>query len=497
VVDGVAAVQAGARAARVSAGSAFGRAVLRLQDVLPRRRSVDRRVTSLSSRRETQRRAAVALMAFIVVVSVLGVGVWLLGQQAGPADRSSISRGQAAILNAEAALDQVSGPGIDLVENDPDKARELLATAWDELDAAEDAGTVPSRTIQPLRDRATQELDRLYRVVPVGDSLLFAFKEQEPAIDLVQLVRGPDGYPYALDRGTRAVYRIDVRRKRATLVIRAGQKVRGATAAEPRFLSTGGPDLLVLDAKNVLWRWRPADDRGRGTTTRIPVNGQASWGDDVRAIGTFLKSPDQGLYNLYIVDPSEQQILRYSPSADGGGFPQRASPYLATARPVDGMDWLYIDGDVFVAEDGAVERFSSGKDDGWEAEAPGDEILRVSPSYELVTGYAELRKGRLYGYDPENERIVALDKAGGEFVEQYRLAVRQQAWDDLRGMFVVPGIDDGPASLFWISRDGLHQSILEAVETEPEPSGSPGASPSGSTVPRSSVPASSETSPRP
>ncbi|HEY7523652.1 MAG TPA: hypothetical protein VH720_08360 [Candidatus Limnocylindrales bacterium] len=496
VVDGVAAVQAGARAARVTAGSAFGRLVLRLQDILPRRRVVDRRVTSLSSRRETQRRAAVAMMAFIVVVSMLGVSVWLLGQTAGPTVRSSITRGEEAILAARAALDEVSGPGIDLVEDDPDKARDLLTTAWNELDAAEDAGTVPSRTIQPLRDRATVQLDRLYRVVPVGDSTLFAFMAQEPAIDLQQLVRGPDGYPYVLDRGTKAVYRIDVRRKRATLVIRGGQKVRGATAAEPRFLSVGGPDLLILDARNVLWRWRPADDRGRGTTTRIPVNGQASWGDDIRAIGTFLKDPDQGLYNFYVVDPSEQQILRYSPSADGGGFPGRASPYLATARPVDGMDWLFIDGDVFVAEDGAIERFAAGKDDGWQAAPPGDEILRVSPSYELVTGDAEHGKGRLYGYDPENERVVALDKASGDFAEQYRLAVRPQAWDDLRGMYVIPGIDDGPASLFWISRDGLHQSILEAVEEEPAPSGSPGTSPSGSIAPGASPPASGGASPR-
>src|SRR5919109_2277661 len=43
VVDGVAAVQAGARAATTAAGSAFGRSIQRLQDVLPRRRPAHRR----------------------------------------------------------------------------------------------------------------------------------------------------------------------------------------------------------------------------------------------------------------------------------------------------------------------------------------------------------------------------------------------------------------------------------------------------------------------
>jgi hypothetical protein len=489
VVDGVAAVQAGARAARDAAGSAFGRAVLRVQDILPRRGPTPRRVTPLSARRETQRRAAVALLAFIVVVSALGVGVWTLGQTTGSDARASITVAEAAVIAAREALDEVTGPGIDLVQNQPDRARDLLTTAWTQLDVAERARTVPASTIRPLRERARASLDRLYRVVPLGQSAVFAFQDQDPPIDLQGLVLGPlnDRVPYVLDRTTKAVYRIDVRRKRATLVIRAGQRAAGTTGAEPQFLSVGGPELLILDAKNVLWRWRAADARGRGTLTRIRVNGQASWGDDIRGMGTFLRNADQGLYNLYLIDPSEQGIRRYSPSADGAGFPAASTNYLATARAVDGMDWLYIDGDVFVVEDGKIERFASGKSDGWEADAPGDELLRAAPTYALVTGDGAQREGRLYGYDPENARIVALDKASGDFVEQYRLATTPDAWRDLRGMFIVPGIDDGPASLYWISRGALHQSVLEAVKPAASPSAAPSA-PSGSAAPASPPP---------
>jgi hypothetical protein len=483
VVDGVAAMQAGARAARDAAGSAFWRAILRIQDVLPRRRHASRRVKTLSARRETQRRAAVALLAFIFVVSTLGLGVYLVGRPPGPDARASISQAEAAIVAARDALDQVAGPGIDLVANDPNRARELLAVAWTQLGLAEDAGTVPASTIDPLRARAIEGFDRLYRVVPVNGRRTFVFKEQDPPIDLRSLVRGPDNYPYVLDAGTRTVYRIDVRRRRATVVVRAGQRAAGIRVAEPRFLTLGGPDLLVLDARNVLWRWRPADNRGRGTLTRVqPMSGAATWGNDIRAIGTFLRNADLGLYNLYLVDPSEEAILRYSPSADGAGFPQGWSNYLATARAVDGIDGLYIDGDVYVAENGGIERFASGKDDGWEAQAPGDEVLRPAPDYVAVTGAGDAREGLLYGFDPANARIVALEKADGDFVEQYRLATGPQAWEDLRGMYVVAGIDGEPSRMVWIGRDSLHESVLEPTEVEPAPSASPGASAPGASA---------------
>jgi hypothetical protein len=49
----------------------------------------------------------------------------------------------------------------------------------------------------------------------------------------------------------------------------------------------------------------------------LKVSTSASWGDDILAIGTFLKNKSEGLYNLYVVDPSTQQILAYAPARDG------------------------------------------------------------------------------------------------------------------------------------------------------------------------------------
>ena len=71
-------------------------------------------------------------------------------------------------------------------------------------------------------------LDALYGVVPVASTTLFTFKPAAGAapIDLGGLVQGPDGAPYVLDRSTKTVYRIDLKRKKATLVARAGQQGR-------------------------------------------------------------------------------------------------------------------------------------------------------------------------------------------------------------------------------------------------------------------------------
>jgi hypothetical protein len=495
VAGGVAAVQAGANQARAAAATAFERAVGWVQDLLPRRRPPYRRVTPVTARRETQRRAAVALLSFIVVAAGLGMGIFFLGgQQPAKEAISSITAGERALQAIRTNLSQVSGSGVDLVRDDPPKAMRLLTEAYAQLTVAREAN-VSAATLDPLRNRIVAGLDRLYGVVPVGKTPLFTFlppppgEEEEPedpeatpavptepAADLVALVEGPDGAPYVLDRGTKTVWRIDLVNDVATPVIVEGMSAAGATAAAPRLIARGGPDLLILDELNTLWRWRPADATGKGTLARIKVNGAASWGDDILAMGTYVRNADAGLYNLYIIDPSEQQILAYSPAADGAGFPARPTGRLSTARAVDKMTSLYIDGDIFVVEAGGIARFVAGKSDGWSASAPADTLLRPAPVYRTIASGSQRRGGRLYGWDPANRRIIAIDKADGRYREQYRLVNDDDAWRDIRGMFVRPGIDTAPALLYWISGDTLYESVLEAVTSSgatPRPAISP------------------------
>ena len=477
VVDGVAAVQAGALQARATAGTALERAVRRLQDFLPRRKPAYRRVTPLSARRETQRRAAVAVLAFVVVAIGLGLAVFVAGGQPAREVISSVTAGQRALDAARADLARVFAPGVDLVANDPRRARELLRSAWNELATADKAG-MPATAVSPVRAKVLGGLDRLFGLVAVPDSALFSFAAATPPTDLRAVVRGPDAAPYVLDAATKTVYRIDLKATRATIVLRAGTKIAGTTVGVPKFLAVGGPDLLILDDKNVLWRWRPANATGRGTPFRIRVNGAASWGDDILAIGTFgARSND--LYNLYLIDPSAKQILSYSPAAEGGSFPSQADPWLDTARAVDGMTSLYIDGDVFVTDHGALARFVSGNADGWMAAAPGDELLRKPPQYTIVASGSARRTGRLYAYDDANRRIVAVDKSATNGTAAYRqqfVLAGSDSLADIRGMYVVAGLGDVPDMVVWISANTLHQAPLAARSATPGGSPSPASS---------------------
>ncbi len=474
--------------ARAVAGSALDRLVIRAQDVLPRRNPGARRVTSFSSRRESQRRAATAALAFVGVVGVLGVVIFVLADRPSPNQViSSLTAGQQALETAQADLARLAGPGIDLIADDPELALQLLSEAVAQLDAAEASG-IPTTTTDPLRATAIAGLDRLYGVVEVSPTSMFTFPE-EPPVDLTALVRGPDGAPYVLDVATKSIFRINLAEKTAVAIYRDGSNVGSLKEAAPIFLTVGGPDLLILDMTNTLWRWKPADATGKGTTNRVNVKGSAEWGDDIRAIGTFVRNADAGLYNLYVVDPSAEQILLYSPAFDASGFPAAASGRLAHTRSMEGVTDLFIDGDIFVADGGAIIRFAGGREEGWSAAAPGDTVLRDAPVYQRLASGTDRREGRLYAWDAPNARVIALRKSDGAYIEQYRLVGGGTEWSDIRGWYVEPGVDDQPDILIWLTSNGLRRAVLEAAVVGPGESPVP--DPSAEESPAASQPASS------
>jgi len=483
------AVTAAAGSARLAAGGAIERLVARVQDLMPHRKPAYRRVTPLASRRETQRRAALAILALVILVGSLGIAVYAFGGTTPRQAISSVNTGQKALDQAKADLAKVTGSGIDLVTDDPEQALRLLTDAHDQLTIAQSARVSPA-VIAPLMAQTVAGLDRLYGVVPVASTGLYTFTPAKDAgpIDLTGMVRGPDGVPYVIDASTKTVYRINLKTSAATVVVKSGTKNKAGTVATPRYLAVGGQDLLILDSKNVLWRWRPADANGKGTLTKVTLQGSASLGDDVLGIDTFLRPGTRGLYNLYIIDPSEQQIRAYPPAADGSGFPAKPTPWLATARDVSNMTSTYVDGDIFVADGGKMIRYVGGKAEGWDAKDPKDTALRPAPSYSLLASGTGRREGEIYGFDKPNGRIVAVSKVDGSFKAQYRLAGGLTDWTDLRAMYVIAGATGEPSTLVWMSHDSVNQAILVAVP-DVAPSASPGesAAPSTSAAPDKST----------
>jgi len=358
------------------------------------------------------------------------------------------------------------------VVSDRRLAEELLGKAYADISAAERAG-IPQATAGPLRTKIVAALDRLYEMSDVTSTVLFAFPEDRGS-DLKRIVRGPDGAPFVLDEGTKTVYRINVANEKAQVVYREGRDAAGATEGAPRLLAVGGRDLLVIDKRNVLWRWKPANSQGAGTTIRPRISGATEWGDDVLAAGTFLRDPEANLYNLYIVDVSDQQVKRYSPAQDGSGFPVRPTNWLTAPRDVSGVTSIYIDGDIWLTDRGAVLRFANGNSEGWEADAPEDDVLRPAPTYQLVRSAAPARTGTIYAFDAANGRLVALSKVNGAFLGQYRLADGSDAWSDLRDFYVEASVEGQPEAIVWISRNAVHRAILASPANpseSPAPSG--------------------------
>ncbi len=421
-------------------------------------------------------------------MGLLGSGVWYLGGGSGSTTGlTSLTAGQKALMDAKTAIEEVYAPGINLVKNDPPRATELLTKAWRQLETAGGAG-IPASAIAPLKAQAQAGLDELYKMDSVGATTLFSFADSDPPVDLKAVVIGPDKAPYVLDGATNAVYRVDVKGGKAAPVAKVGEAVGGVKVAEPKFIALAGPDLLILDSKNVLWRWRPADRVGHGTLRKVNVTESSSWGDDIRAIGAFVRNADQGLYNLYVVDPSGKQILVYTPAFDGGGFPGDPSGWLAAPQDVATTEAMAIDGDIYLSRSGTINRFVRGGNTGWKPGDPGDGLLRPAPVYSLaVTGAdkSTVETRYVYGYDKANQRVLALSKDNGSVVGQYRLAGDAPGWSDLRGMYILAGTETEPDTLVWIDKNRLMSSILEGVQT-PSASPSPGGGASPSTSPKAS-----------
>ena len=289
-----------------------------------------------------------------------------------------------------------------------------------------------------------------------------AFVGQPRGVDLAALVQGPDAAPYVLDRATDAVYRISVGAKRAIEVFRAGQTIRGRTTSAPTLLAVGGPDVLVLDEKNILWRWRPAGAGGGGTLDWIRFAESTTWGQDVSAIGTFVRNEEAGLYNVYVVDPSAQQTLRYAPAADGSGYPAAGTGYLTTPRDVSKVTGMYVDGDVFLADGGSIVRLRNGSETEWKPGEAGDEVLPAPRDYRFVSSPAARGEGVLYAFDAANQRLVAFDKAAGTFLAQYQAGHTTVDWHDVRGFYVVDrGATLAPV-IWWIDDGRLLSAELAA-----------------------------------
>lgn len=460
-VAGVAGATAGAMKGGAGAVTgAFTGAWDRLLDKLPRRAPSPRRVQSTVSRRETQRRMAIALIGFLTVLLVLGVGIAVFPR--GTEDPVVLlTQGEKAFQEAQTA----AARGVSQLTGDPVKAQENCSNAWGALVRAREGG-VKEETLDPIERQVTQCLDVLYAVNHPRAQLVFNPSDMEPR----QLVQGPDKNAFFIDADSRAVWRVEMRNGKAQAVVKE-RDGRGQGIGVPRMLATGGMDLVVLDDQGVTWRWRrPSVDLA---LLRKPAD--FVLGDDALVMEAYLIDPDANLYNLYIADPSENQILRYAPELGGSGFSD-ASGYLATDNEdVNTFRDMYVDQSLFTLTADNMTRHFQGRIQDFELETPPDDRdIRPGHEYAFVAEYDD----KFYVYDKKWSRVLVFARATGDYLEQWQTTGRVPPMADLVGMYIVPpNRKENPPTLVWMSRDGLYESVLVndpsgGVLTTPEPEAS-------------------------
>ena len=309
----------------------------------------------------------------------------------------------------------------------------------------------PSASSGRCGQQAVAGLDRLYGVVPVArDDAVHVRagrgrRPDRPAGDGPRPGRRAVRHR-SLDAGrsTGSTSRRSKATARRPRRAEAGRRDRSRT---PRYLAVGGRDLLILDAKNVLWRWRPADDEGKGTLTKVKVQGSTSWGDDIMGIDTFLRDA--------VARPLQPVRRRPVRAADPGllagrrrqRLPGAPTAWLATARDVsrDDLDVRRRRPLRGRRRRGRPVRRRARTTAGRPGR-PATRSCAPAPTYSLVAGAGERRDGQRLRLRPA-ERPDRRPRQDGRHVSRPVPAGRRRrrTGRTCAAMYIIPGVEEAPA----------------------------------------------------
>jgi hypothetical protein len=437
---------------------------------VPRRRPSYPRSIPRTAVREEGRRRRNGLAGMVIVALLLTVGATVARLPAPrPTDaipRATIAR--EAIVAASAAIGEVERriDGADLVDRDPEAARELLAEAFDQLAIASSVG-VAEQELLALRGRVDRRLDALYAVTRLVDASAVADLGAElEGIDAADMVAASDGSLWVMETGRGRVIRIDPADGSISVIYRAGQALEsGEAPGEPWLIATAATDVVVLDRDHRAWRIDLAERIPRS----MPMNGLEQLSPQTTLLGALQHRPPLEIFTLYAVDGATGEVRKWTPPAIiPVTFPDPPERYLSAAPDLDPRSArdLRVDVNMWLLHASTVTRIDFGSprsQEEFSLDPPPDADVRPWLDYRLLDGATLGDRDFLYAFDAANARLIAYQRADGAFVRQWLAPTRgTQAGllDDVRAI-AVASVTDGPAVAYLLKSDQVLRVVLE------------------------------------
>lgn len=457
-----------------SAKAGFGRALLTVLSwilaFVPRRRPEYPRTIPRTAEREEGRRRRLGLVGMAGVAGLMAVGSTVASlPSATPTEaipRASIAR--EAITEAADLLAAVEDrvDGADLVDRDPERATELLASAHAAIGRAAAAG-VPDAGLKSLLDRVDRRLDALYRVARIDPPGVAAdLSATLEDVDGRDLVAASDGSLWVLESGRGRIVRVDPADASVEVVYRAGQALEsGSVPGDPWLMATAATDVVVVDRGRTAWRI----DLVERIPRQMPLNGVEALSSETRLIGALQHRPPLEIFNLYVVDGATGAVQRWTPPAViPVTYPDPAQPFLTGEPDLDPREArdLRVDVNAWLLHAGTVTRvdFGSPRDQAdYSLDPPPDADVRPVLDYRFLDGATIGDRELLYVYDAANARIIAFQRADGAFVRQWLAPTSGPAsavLDDVRGLSVT-SVADGPPVAYLLTADRVLRLVLE------------------------------------
>jgi hypothetical protein len=441
----------------------------RLMALMPRRRvDYPRRVVRTEAL-DARRRRRLGALGMVAVAGLVAAGVTVASYpsldptQAIPrltVAREAVAEAQELIAGVEDRVD-----GQDLVERDPEQAKELLATAERALDRAEGAGVLAS-ALEPLRIRLDGRLDALYAVSRIRElttvvDLAAAFTVVSPE----RMVAASDTSLWILDTGRGRVVRVDPATGSAEVVYRAGQELDGGVAGEPWLLATAATDVVIVDRARQAWR----ADLVERVPRRMPLAGIEDLDPASRLLSALQHRPPLEIFTLYAVDSTSGVVWKWTPPAViPVTFPDLPESFLTGAadlNPAAARD-LRADANLWLLQRATVTRVNFGTpvpQSDFSLDPPPDAAVREPLGYQFLDSATIGDRDQFFVYDAANARIIAFGRADGAFLGQWLAPRRGGAaglLDEVLGM-EVQSTPDGPPAAYLLTPDRVVRVVLE------------------------------------